>query len=487
MNGKQLISLLSISLLMILPLAATDLETVITQAKQQSSTIQMIELNKKNSDLALDLREVENTTGVAVKGSATFKEVDFAKPTFPPSPSDYRWSLIASPQVVITLPNDSGTQIIMQVDPITTTLQNDGYWSASPALGVSHTFKFGDSGDILKDLEVTRQRLEIDQGYRQRIYDFETSIYTKIYEIIGYEMSLLNTERDLYVIRTKINNAEKLNTMTKGSIAYQNLELELNRLENTKAGTAQKMELAKSQFKQTTGLDWQSIEKIREADLSFKYLPTGDTTVILAALDLEISKEELALAQRKTTTGSTGKSVPSLTIGGEAGLNYTKTTTDSLKYTAQGQATYSDKSFSVGTGVNLEISDTGNVTPSFTISGSWQNNATSARDSLNTQVLEQNVSIVSLAYQEAMLTYQMKANQLEADILNYKLDKEQFEQSVKYKTQVLEKALTAFDKGLIIQSEVDQARLDVELTHYERKRYALEALILENRAKALQL
>lgn len=478
MNRKRIIFLLGICLLILVPLAASDLDAVINQAKKQSRTIQLIELNRKNSDVALALKEVKNTTGVAVSGSATFREIDYD----PTAGVDNRWSLSATPEVVITLPNDSGTRITIGVNPITKTLQNDGYWSASPALGVTHTFKFGDSGDILSDLEVTRQRLEIDRGYKQRIYDFETSIYTKVSEIIGYEMSLLNTEKDLYVLRTKIDNALKLNTMTKSSITYQNLELELNRQENLKSGTTQKMALAKSQFKQITGLEWQSIEKIREANLSFKYLPTGDTTVILAALDLEIAKEELALAQRKR-----GGSVPNLTLGGDVGLDYSKRIAESLSYSINAQAKYSDNGFTVGTGVNVGISKTGALTPSFTISGSWQNNATSTKDALNTQVLEQNISIVGIAYQDAVLTYQMKANQLEADILSYKLEMEQFEQSVVYKTQVLEKALTAFDKGLIVQAEVDQARLDVELTNYERKRYALEALMLENRAKALQL
>ena len=481
MNGKRIIFLLGICLLMLVPLSGADLDAVINQAKKQSSTIQLIELNKKNSDVALALKEVENTTGVAVEGSATFKEANYGTILAP----DNRWSLIASPEVVITLPNDSGTKITIDT-PISKTLQSDGYWSTGPAVGVSHTFKFGDSGDILNDLKTAQQRLEIDRGYRQRIYDFETSIYAKISEVISYEMSLLNIEKDLYVLQTKIDNALKLRTMSEDSIAFQNMELEMNRLKNLQAGTAQKMELAKSQFKQITGLEWQSIEKIRAADLSFKYLPMGDATVISAALDLEIAKEELALDQRKAVT-SPAATVPSLTVGGNVGLSYAKSATESLNYSVNANATYFDKSFSVGTGVNLGITKTGKVTPSFTISGSWQNNATSARDALNMQVLEQDISIAEIAYQEAMLTYQMKANQLEADILSYKLEMEQFEQTVIYKTQVLEKALTAFKKGLLVQAEVDQAKLDVELTNYEGKRYALEALMLENRAKALQL
>jgi hypothetical protein len=329
--------------------------------------------------------------------------------------------------------------------------------------------------------------LEIDQTYRQRLYDFESSIYSKIVEILGHEMNLLNHEKDLLVQRTKIENALKLKTTTVGSTSYRSMELELARLENTKSSTLQRLAMAKAQYTQLTGLDWSGVESIGKANPAFTVMPTGDTSVILASLDLEIAKEQLALQQRKTVRTATGSTVPSLTISGSTGLTYTKTTSDAISYDLTGSATYAAKNFSTGASFSLGISDTGKVTPTVTISGTWRNNSTITSDELTLRSLGNAVTIAGIDYQEAMLAYRIKANQLESDILSHTLDVERFGQSVLLRNQVLAQAQEALAKGLVTQTEVDQALLDVELSKYEEKIYALQALILENRAKALQL
>ena len=479
MGNKRLIGLIGICLLALASLGAADLDTIVDQSKQNSSTIQLIELSKQNSDLSVAMDEVEETTGIEVSGNLSYEDGTLV--------SSGKDSLLLSPSVVITLPNDGKTKITIGADSISRSLTNDNFWSADPSVGISHTISFGDSGDILGDLQLAMQKLEIDQTYRQRIYDFESSIYTKISEIVTYEMNLLNTEKDILIQQTKIDNALKLKTTAVGSTTFRSMELELAKLENSKSSIQQKLVMAKTQYMQLTGMEWDGVGSIRQADLSFAFMPTGDSTVITAALELEIAKEELALRQRSTVLSGSSRTVPSLTIGGSTGLSYTETIATTLFYELDAQALYSANNFTTGASVNLDISDSGNITPSLTISGSWRNNPTIASDVLEIQSLQNNITIAGIDYQEAMLDYQINANQLEADILSHQLETEQFEQTAVYRQQILGEALQAFAKGLITQTEVDQARLDVELTTYERNIYALEALVLENRAKALQL
>jgi hypothetical protein len=45
----------------------------------------------------------------------------------------------------------------------------------------------------------------------------------------------------------------------------------------------------------------------------------------------------------------------------------------------------------------------------------------------------------------------------------------------------------AFEKGLVTQTDVDKALLDVELIKYETKINALQALIIENKIKGMGL
>ncbi len=484
MKKKRIVGLFSILLLMLFSVGATDLQTVIQQAKQNSSRIQLIELNKANSNITVAMSEVEPTLGIRVSGNVNFREVDFGTPVA----SDKHLTMQASPTVVISLPNDNNTKITIGTTAITKALDTSGYWGADPSVGITHTFQFGDNGDTLTDLKLAQQRLSIDYQYNESLYNFESSIYSKIIEILGYEMDLLEAEKNLLVQQTQIDNALALRTISEGSTTYRNMLLNLARLENSKTAILQKLDMAHTQYEYLTGMSYEPIETIMDAELSFTYLPTGDTSVILAAMALEIANEELALTQRRTVQSTGGKSVPSLVVGGETGIDYSDfAATPSISYSVGAQATYNANNLSTNAAVTIGISDTGKVTPSFTIGGSWSNNQTIASDVMQVQTLQNNITIAGINYQEAMLTYQSDASQLETDILTYRLNVDAFQQEAAYREQMLEEAQDAFERGLITETEVNQAQLNVELTSYQNKIYALQALILENRAKALQL
>lgn len=483
MNKKRIVSLLIMALLLASSLFAENLDSIITKAKQNSSTIQLLNLSKRNSDLSLELSDLESTLGISVSGDVTYLERDYGTILV----SDIVPSIVASPVVNLIFPNDGNTSISFSATNISRTLGSKDYFSANPTIGASHTFRFGDTGDTLDDLKLSKQRVEIEQAYQKRILDFESSIYTKIAEILNLEMTLLDNEKDLYVQRTKVENAQKLRSSSEDSVAFKSLTLELSRLENVKASNLQKLAMAQKQYEQLTGLKWDGVENIKEADLNFLPLPTGDSSVLLASLDLEIAKENLALNNRLQTRTSKGLTVPSLTVGGEGGLTYSKRASETLSYSLKGGASYAANNFSTGAEVSLNISNAGKVTPTLTLSGSWSNNQSLASDKITIQSLENSVTIAQFDYQEALLDYQIRVNQLENDILSYRLDIERYKESVALRNQSLVQIKEAFEKGLVTQTDVDKALLDVELIKYETKINALQALIIENKIKGMGL
>ena len=202
--------------------------------------------------------------GISVSGGVTYLERDYGTIL----DSDIVPSIVASPTVSLILPNDGNTSISFSATNISRTFGSKDYWGANPSIGVSHTFRFGDTGDILDDLKLSKQRVEIEQTYQKRILDFESSIYAKIAEILNLEITLLNNEKDLYVQRTKVENAQKLRSSSEDSIAFRSLTLELSRLENVKAGNLQKLMMAQKQYEQLTGLKWDGVENIKESDLN---------------------------------------------------------------------------------------------------------------------------------------------------------------------------------------------------------------------------
>ncbi|MGI6432710.1 MAG: hypothetical protein ACOXZ4_02440 [Sphaerochaetaceae bacterium] len=482
MKKKRHLSLIGLSLFMLLPLSAASLDSIMVQAKNNSSSMQLIELSKKNSDLAIQRSELETTLGVSVDGRMSYSEMNWG----PQGSPNILYSLIASPSVSLALPNDGNTKITLSVPQLTMAVSDSSYFRANPKVALAHTFAFGDSGQDLDDLKLSRQKLEIEQSYHQRVLDFENSVYAKIIEIVNLEKSLLTNEKDLLTQQTKVDNAATLRTTESGSLADQTMQLELRRFTQAKEITLLKLQMAKQQYTQLTGLQWDSVESIKEANLEFTPLIGGDTTVVLASLDVAIATEELALKKRAVVSGSGGSTVPSLTVGGEGGFSYDQKSS-STSYSTTGSIRYAAKNFSADAQVDLSISAGGKVTPTLTIGGSWNNNRSLASDQLATSGLENSVTIANINYQEALLNYQIKSQQLQADLLKFSADKQQFASLDDYRTSSLQKTLEAFEKGLVTQTDVDKARYEVELSRYENIALAINALLLENRAKALQL
>lgn len=479
MTGKKWILLIALAFFVLLPIYSESLDSIINQAKQNSPTIRLITLNKANTDLTIAQRELKSKFGITVdSGEITFSDLA-DKPT-----------IALSPSVGMSFPTKDNTKLTFSVPNLSWTISDsNNSFSAIPTITFSKSLKIGDSGDNLDDLETARQRIDLEKKYQQGILDFESSIYSKIVEILNYEMTLLNNEKDIYVQQTKIDNTKALKTIALDSTAFKSMELELDRLINTKNANLKKLEMAYAQFKQLTDLEYTEVEDIREASLDFKTLALGDSSVLLASLDLEIAKENLALRDRASVKTSVGSTVPSLNLTANSSINYSKSDIlgEKTSYNVGLGATYLAKNFSTGAGIKLDINDSGSIKPTFSVSGSWSNNSTEVRDDLETQKLENSITIASINYQQAVLDYQIKANQLEVDLLNFNLNMQRFEQSVELRHQLFEQTLQSFDRGLAKQTDVDLARLDIELIKYEQKINALQALILENRIKSLQL
>jgi len=456
----------------LIPLGAVSLDAVMAQAKKQSSTMQLLELNKQQNEITLGLGDAQATVSVKVASDISYRDALYA--------TSKEASISGSPTLTLVLPNEGDTQIAVELGSLSKSLTSTK-WMVDPSVNVSHTLSFGNTGDTLDDLKVAKQQLEVQQSYTKGVYNFENSVYQKMQDLLGYEKSILSSQKDILAQKTKMDNALALRTTTRDSSTYKNMELALARLENTLSATTQRYELSKSQFKQMAGIDWQGIDQLRDAKLEFAVMPTGDTSVVIASLAVEIAKEELAIKEQ----GDAMK----LVVGGGASLDYgydnTFSRTASYSLNANGRLT--DSRFSLSATVNMGISNAGAITPAITLTGSWNNNPTSESDVLTLQRLGNAVTIATINYQEEMTGYLETAYQLQNDILSHQLDVEQFNQTAAYNQLLLDQAVDKLAKGLGVQSEVDDAKLTVELNSYDRKIYQLKALVLENRAKTLQL
>src|SRR5690554_5812136 len=91
------------------PLYSAPLESIIRDAKLQSTTIQRIEISKKNSDLAIALSETDEKFGISVGGDVFYGKLKMEG-------GEPIERLNVSPTVTLTFPNEGKSTITISPD-----------------------------------------------------------------------------------------------------------------------------------------------------------------------------------------------------------------------------------------------------------------------------------------------------------------------------------------------------------------------------------
>lgn len=455
-------------------LGAADLNEIVEQAKANSVTVKTLQLNKKQTELTLGLNDIEEKIALSFDGTLLYDKVKFAGlPEF---------AATITPALSLVFPNDGKTNITFQVGPITKSFESTAF-SASPTIKASHTFTLGSrqkTQDDLDDLKLTRQRLELDFKYAKGLITFENSVYQKIIELLGYEKSIFNLEDQIAKQKQKMENALALRTMTEESSSYKSMILALNKSESSLESTRRQLELAHKQYTQVTGLVWDGLDAVPDSDLTFLLLPTGDTSVVLSSLDVEIASLELLLEEQKRGAKTIG-------LNGSVGIaNANNVTPNTVGYSFNAGSTLSASNFSLGVSVDIDFSNDFKATPSFTISGSWKNDTASESDYIKLQQLSNAVELAVINQQEALQSYLESADALQSELLNHQISSLQRADDARYNQQLLDQAIERLNRGLGTQDDVDGAHFTIELASYDQQIFQLEALLLANKIKVLR-
>lgn len=483
------------------PLAAVELDQLMDMARQRSPQMQAYLINRQNSEIANTLTDTEDSLGIEVTTGDT-------KVTFTPESSSMvvEWNATdkkyeqklkttpntlttsANPSVVFTLPNDGKTTIKVGTGASVSLVPSNGArntYSMTPEISAAHTFTFGETGDARSDLLYSQNTLIASQTYSNNVLSFENLVYQKISSIMTLEQQMRSTQKSIDDLRTTMDNAIKLGTVTTASVSYRNQELQLessmNSLDNLKLTHQYNLD----QYKVLTGLDYEPVTGIREVSLNFTPLSAGNTSVILKQLSLEVAREDLKIERAKQTNTTLG-------ISGKVGVpvSWTNKATTSNKLNTEAKATVSNSNFAISTTATVDVnfSDTGNrVTPALSVAGSWKNNASKTSDTLKLQQLENQVLLAQLDYNDALLSYQSSAMSLQNEVQNWNLSVAQQKNLMEYHKQVLEQQEALFARGLGKQSDVDDAKFTIEQDQYDWDKLLLDGLVFENKIRVIQL
>lgn len=485
------ISLLLIACCALTPLFAVELDQLMSMAKEQSPQMQAYRINRQNSEITNTLSDTKDAIGIEVSSGNT--TVAYTPETtvnmrdkngnIVPITNPGQISTSASPSITITLPNDGKTKISVGagagVDFLDTGARS---YSLSPAIGASHTFTFGETGDSRSDLLYTQNELIASQTYSTNVLNFENQVYQKISSILTLEQQLRSTQKNIDDLQTSMDNAIKLGTTSKDSVTYRNQEIQLESYKNSLDNIKLSYQYNLDQYKALTGLAYEPVTGIREVSLNFSPLSAGNTSVILKQLSLEIAQEDLKLENAKQSNTTLG-------VNGSVGVPVTrKSGQNSYSVNGTAGATLAGSNFSVAASTKLDYSITDSkFSPSVTVAGTWKNNASKTSDTLKLQQLENKVLLAQLDYNDALLSYQSSAISLQNEVQNWNLSMAQQKNMMDYHQQVLAQKETLLEKGLGKQSDVDAAKFTIAQDQYDWDKLLLDGLVLENKIRMIQL
>jgi hypothetical protein len=460
-------AVLSLALVSCLPsLFAASLADILAEATAQSTQVQGYTLAREDARLSASLADTEDQTTVSVASgtvSATYDEDEGAY-TFGTTDSS----------VSVTLPDEGETTFVVGTGTVSYS-EDDGF-SAVPYVSAGHKVFFGDTGDERSALLGKQTDLLGSYTYESNMIGFRTSIYQQIRSLVSTEKSIGETERLIADAKTEIEHALALKTMDEQSIAYKQKANALLSLENTLDSLEENARLLAEQYGTLTGLEWDGVSDIPEPDLSFTANPNGNTAVALKSLALQIAREnydvQRAILENKV-----------LDLTGTIAF-------DSSDYAVETVAsgTYAARNYSFGAsaGASYDL-DSGTVSPTFTVSGAWNNDSTALYDTLNLQKLQNEAMIAQNEYNHALSEYLYEASRLNGDIAAWQLSHSLLENTADYHREVLGQQQELFDRGLARQTDVDDAAFAVAQDAYDQTIDLLDGLVLQNRIETLQL
>lgn len=430
---------------------ATTIDEILEEAKKNSPSYQNVVLTYENGLLSVQALEEEDKVGVAV--SATVRPLVNAGTDM--------ISLMASPSVSVTLPNDGSTKISAGVT--VDTQYKDGTTSVSGTAGVSHTFEFNAYDSSNADtLNYTSTKYSTELAYKRSQLNFEKSVLSAISQILSMENSLLQSEYNVEKQQAALDKLDALGTYSTTSANYVSVQ-------NTLASYQMSLEALKEQYnnllasyKTLTGLDWDGVEVGDAPDLELITYEDGNTSVKIDALSVQSSEENYkkALSQLNMSSLYTSLDV-------DASSNNS--------YNISGTVTYSANNWNVSVSPSLSISS-GDLTPQVTITGSWKN-STSSTSSVNTAL--NNAKMAANSYLETLSSYNESVASYSLQILQYENKKTQAEAELAYKKSLLDNEQALYDLGLSTSDSLQSAQLSYETAQSEWKQLVLEGLSLQ--------
>ncbi len=473
-NLKRLIAVTVLLLLLLQSLFSLSVEDMFQRAKENSSEVRSYERTKENTLLLKSQSEIKGTS-VSVQSGVSVSE-DTAYIGYPEA-------LSPSSSVSIVLPEiGDGFFINTGVSVSRINLNEKAGFSVTPSLSLTKNFSIKSFEDTRSNMEDSITRLRAEYAYQSSMTSFENSFYQSLISILNASLSLEKAQRNHNRSTALYERQLKAGFLVKDSLPALQTEMSLESSKALIDSTKANLESLLSDFKDKYGMDYEMPDEVRKANLEMTEDESLSTSVSIASLSLEGAKQDLY-----EHTGHTGnlKATASATpvISFDKDYRYVSTSMN-----ASVGASYTDKNWTISATVSDRTDFESPLKPVLTISGKWSNSSSTSKTD---EITEKRLTNVVLERQadldKAVSAYASSAQALKSAINEYRQSETQNKIACDYHSRTLEMTQRLYDSGMASEESLEDALFDVRCDSVNTTVLKLQALILENRIKLLNL
>ena len=454
-------------------LSAITLEEAFSSAEANNKTYQNQVLTYQKGLLSLERMDLEDETavnlGVSVNPLMSKGSVPGASGIT--GINDYGFAI--TPTASVTL-SDKKTTIKGSMPYLVD--YNGKVNSISPSIGASYTYNFNEyDDDVLSDLNYAISKYTTEYTYANAGISLKKNVISMISNILSIEMNIKDSEKKVRDTEKTLEDYKALASFSESSITYITVVNALDNYKRLLSSYNEQLEIAKSSYRNLTGLEWSGLDYIPEPVLSVSVIDNGNTQVMLQSLAVQ-QKEE---TYKKTAAGY---DVDLLTVDGKAegSINVLSDST-SGSLSISGSVGYSANNWSIAASPSFSWSFNNNTsfTPGLTISATWTNDTKTKSAELDKQDKLYDITKAENDYSAAQTNYIQQAQEYSTKISNWNMKRLQNDSNRSYLEAVYENKKALFEVGLATDKEVEDARFDLEKAGYEYDIMLLEGLSLQ--------
>ena len=450
--------------------SALSADDIVAAALESSTTVRTLNINRENTLINREIADTDPKMTVSLStGEVTVQKEGTGNPVFTMGPS-----------ATLTLPEVNDSTVSFGLSNVTRIYRSgDSTVTFTPDASYRRTIDISSYKDTSGDISKLSSRISQDVAYEKSLLQFRINVLQSIAAIMQSEISVKSGRITYERLVADRNTALASGELTEGSLSDLQSQMTIESRRVAQESAEEKLVSLLKSFSTNYGIAYERPDSVREADLTVEELEGGNTTVLLAELNLELAQQALDAA-----TGSTTK----LQLGANANAPMTLTNGTDLKtvVNASVSGTVTGTNYSIGAKAGASYRSE-ELYPYITVSGTWSNKKNSDTDAMTIQSLTNKVILARMDYDSALQTYRSDLDDLRSSVASHLSDVAQYEVGARYNTLILERKQEMYDSGLITGRELEDARLAVEKDQVQAVVYALDALVLESRIAALQL